>query len=112
MEHNPLESRREMLAKYDRLQPPEGARMVFESNPLRYLSDMGRVAEAVSRRMGERGLDAARLAALARVSADVVAGMLDCEPVPIADARAVLDALGIRSHVFPIEYAMEREPGR
>ncbi|KAA8819893.1 hypothetical protein CSQ85_04200 [Bifidobacterium rousetti] len=103
---------RESLEKYDRLQPPEGARIVVESNPLRYLSDMNKVAEAVSQRMGERGLDAVRLAAMACVSVDVVTDMLGEKPVPIADARAVLDALGIRSHVFPIEYAIEREPGR
>ena len=101
-----------MLAKYDRLQPPEGARIVVESNPLRYLSDMDRVAEAVSRRMGERGLDAGRLAAMAHVDRETVDGMLGEKPVPIADARAVLDVLGIRSHVFPIEYVLERESGR
>lgn len=112
MEHDPRGFPQGMLAKYDRLQPPEGARIVVESNPLRYLSDMDRVAEAVSRRMEEQGLDVGQLAAMACVPVDVVTDMLGEKPVPIADARAVLDALGIRSHVFPIEYAMERGSGR
>lgn len=112
MEHDPLGSPHEALAKYDRLKPPKGARIVVDPNPLRRLTDMGKVEKAVSQRMRELGLDSGHLASMARVPANVVAGMLGCRPVPIADARAVLDALGIRSHVFPVEYAMEREAGR